>query len=615
MHQACVASIISAYQDGGRIIEKIKKKRDEKRGMQPPRLLEESIDQAPEEIEREKSRGIQRFGKAFEEGDHIAIIALQRITIEIQQSLLEQLRDAAYDDDVTDFMSLVDAADSGRDRTISTLLDLRQRLLQAAPINEMSRMSVGSRTSTSGSLSQVFQPPGQTSQSRELGPDQAPAHRQVMKHRRTLTPDTASSGYMSSVEDTTSGAEDNQKKHAGKSRNKSLFNFLGHSRTSGDQVAKSQPPQELARQTSGPNANTPFKAPAPCDVREDAASSRSGSTAKPPSTSDNGSVRSGSIAEPKYTYEEGEDNPFEIWGNKRPAGPERKDTQVAPDSIPAMSRQSTYTSLAPSTTSFASTRTFSNAGSIIGPGGRGTSGTSTAIPHPSAENNYLGFCKGAWKLQNGDRKGVNTCKDFRYSAQAGVYYLACSGPKCAFAGHYNPKVIWDKVWIDQAKGLKFRWPFLAKSHVAQKVVKQDTYAYQCLFCAYLGRPTPVLHGMELYLAHVAAEHRGPPLSDVVLYKCGAVAGREADDAEDFDINLLPLSAEEAATRRRESGFAADGNGGPMMASDLKRSDTIAKDSMFSNEPWNEGLSDFHYGGNNEFDYTSMSDFRTAELEG
>ena len=58
-----MAAVVSAYRDGGTIIQKIKLKRSQKRAAPPSRLLEESIDQAPADIEREKQRGIQRFGK------------------------------------------------------------------------------------------------------------------------------------------------------------------------------------------------------------------------------------------------------------------------------------------------------------------------------------------------------------------------------------------------------------------------------------------------------------------------------------------------------------------------------------------------------------------------
>lgn len=552
-------------------------------------MLEETIDQAPQEIEKEKDRGIQRFGKAFEDGDHVAIIALQRITIELQSDLLEHLREAARDDDSADFMALVDAGDMGRDRTISTLLDLRQRLLHAGPSNQMSGMSLSSRDH-SGSVSQP--------QPRESAPDQVPSHRHLMKHRRTLTPEKVPSGYGSNAEDTASGAEEN-KKHAAKHRNKSFFGFLGHHRVhSYEQVPRSEEdatPQPAASQQGARNG-------------DDGTSMRSGSTAKAPSSySDGNSVRSGSFTEPRFTYEEGDDSPFA----KKPNGIERRDTHVAPDSMAAMSRQPTYPSVAPSMTSTSTmTRTFSNTGSIV-PHAQGQS--SIAVPQASTENSYLGFCKGAWRLQTGDRKGLVKCKDYMYSAQAGVFYLSCSTSKCAFAGHYNPAIIWDKVWIDQSRGLKFRWPFLAKSHVQQKTVTNKIYNYQCLFCVFLGITTPVMHGMELYLDHIAQEHRGHTISEVVLYKCGAINDREAEDGEEFDMNMFPLSVEEYSKRKESNAVLSD----DLMTPDLKRSDTIAKDSMFSNEPWNEGLSDFHYGGNNEFDYTSMydRDFHSAELEG
>lgn len=591
---------MSAYRDGGRIIEKVKKRRQERSDLQPPKLLEDTIGQAPDAIERELSRGTQRFGNAFEEGDHVAILALQRITIEIQSGLLEQLRKAAYDDEVIDFMAQVDAADTGRDRTISTLLDLRQRLLQAVSGGEGSQTTNGTRNrgvSASGSIPQVPQGSGLAPQQ---AADLAPPHRQFLKHRRTLTPEIAGSGYASNADDTASGAEDTQKKLASKHRNKSLFGFLGHHRShSSEQIPKSQP-EAQAEETSTVSANTAYQPPKQCDIRDDSTSTRSGST----------SVRSGSLAEPKFTYEEG-DSVADMWNSRKPAGLERRDTHVAPDNMTGISRQQTYVSIAPSNSNTSvMTRTFSNTGSIVP---AGYSQASIGAAHPSTENNFLGFCKGAVKLQNGDRKGLNKCRDYMYSAQSGVYYLACSVSKCAFAGKYNPNIIWDKVWVDNAKGLKFRWPFLAKSHVLQKTVKQDQYAYQCLFCVYLGNATPVMHGMELYFEHISQDHRGHAISDVILYKVGAIHDREAADSEEFDINLFPLSVEEFSRRKESNALLND----DLIQPDLKRSDTIAKDSMFSNEPWNEGLSDFHYGGNSEFDYTSMydRDFHTAELEG
>lgn len=101
-------------------------------------------------------------------------------------------------------------------------------------------------------------------------------------------------------------------------------------------------------------------------------------------------------------------------------------------------------------------------------------------------------------------------KEFNDSwSQSNVYYLSCSNSKCAFAGHIDLDVIWTKVWnLGDEKGLKFRWPFLAKSHVCQNKVKNNQFAYQYLFCVFLGYQPLVIHGMDLYLDHISQEHRG-----------------------------------------------------------------------------------------------------------
>lgn len=218
--QACVAAVVSAYRDGGHIIEKIKVKRAQKRAAPPSRLLEESVDQAPEDIEREKQRGVARFGKAFEAGDTIAVIALQQITIQLQGSLLEELRHAAFDDAFIDFRHLVDVADSGRDKTMNTLIELRQRLFLAEPISlELSP------TSTQNVIPQLISPkqrpalPAATSPKAELKPSPTWA-----QSNHAISRDA------SGEEDAASGAE-NIPRQRGK-RGSSLLGFLRHNRTS-----------------------------------------------------------------------------------------------------------------------------------------------------------------------------------------------------------------------------------------------------------------------------------------------------------------------------------------------------------------------------------------------
>lgn len=212
---------MSAYRDGGTIIQKIKLKRSQKRAAPPSRLLEESIDQAPTDIEREKQRGIQRFGQAFESGDTIAIIALQSITIQLQGSLLEELRNAAFDDTVTDFRYLVDVADAGRDKTMNTLIELRQRLLVAEPIG-------GDLSPTATHASFPSAAPGKQRASLPLPAPSSPPPRGELKPAQTWAQSNhAISRDASGEEDAGSGAENSTRKSKHQHRS-SLLGIFRH---------------------------------------------------------------------------------------------------------------------------------------------------------------------------------------------------------------------------------------------------------------------------------------------------------------------------------------------------------------------------------------------------
>ncbi|KAK4898192.1 hypothetical protein LTR27_004199 [Elasticomyces elasticus] len=542
---ACVAAVVSAYRDGGAIIQKIKVKRAARRAAAPPRLLEDSIDQAPEEIEIEKQRGIRRFGKAFEDGDHIAIMALMQITIQLQSSLLEKLRS---DDETTDFLYLVDAADAGRDRTIGVLLELRQRLLAAKPIIEV-QAPIFAEPRQLQPIPQVVEVPLRLAQrpSPSLG---------TIPQQRTLSIENSASRDASGEEDAASGADEGSQVRQ-RRRKSSIFDRFRHHRShsgSKEDVPKPNRPIHSAR-----------------------------SPTIPPPVPSSGIERA-SISAPRavYQYKDGEDDPAQIWGAQSetasPAVTPLHDGDVSPSATQrSLSITSPYSPL-PGAARF----------------------NSIAVPTPTPENQYLGFCKSAWKLQNGDRKGMHRCKELGdgYSrngwAQPDVFYLACASSKCAFAGkHMNLDKIWTKVFVVEAKGLKFRWSFLAKSHVSQQRVKDQQYTYQCLFCVFLGEKSPVYFGTDLYLDHVSS-HRGQALSEVVLYKAMGIMDRIAADDEDFDINLFPLG--EQRTSRTQSMFLSDDLLG---LPEVDKSSDGPKDSVHSNEPWNEGLSEFHWGAETE----------------
>ena len=443
-------------------------KRTAKRISLPPSSLERSICNAPIDIEEEKNRGISRFGTNFQQGDYIAIFAIQDITIQLQGSLLKKLHDATLRPEVADFRGLSEAADIGRDGTIAALVTLQQRLMQATPITELPMLT----PKYDNALSQVEPSDMRMSQVFTVAP--APAsydrtHGQTTTWRKGQQANNTPSG------------------RRGK-RSSLLPGFRRHTQPRSDSHDHSPVPdidqfRRVMTLPSGPDDNS--------------------STAMP-----RDSVQTQSSS---WTYQPWEDNPAEIWGSRST----RSSSGVPPQVRTPSRRLSMGSSL-------------------------------TSVPHPTSENGYLGYCKGAWKVQNGDRGALTKATDWSSrSAKSGVHYLSCY--KCRFEGHFNPKTIWNKLWTDEAKGIKVRWSFLAQSHIPQKnyVDRRNAdecmFSYKCLFCVYLGYEAPVLHGKDLYLHHIDQTHRGAELNEIVRYRTGCINNRVCADSEEFDINLFPVT--------------------------------------------------------------------------
>lgn len=481
--QTCVATVLSAFHDAEAILERIKLKAAQNGVSPPPRELEACIYQAPEDIEKEKQRGIARFGDAFEDGDHTATIALQQIIIQLQSDLMRKLRDVAHNEENVDLNTLIDAADSGRDKTIAALLELKQRLLHGAERDPGRQSQSYQVRSSLGSQEYENSFPGSGGE---------PAARSTpFKARERASEED--SPYLRSLGFTNAAAGAEETRTSRRHRHSSILERFRHSRADSG--------------LSGPT-DTLFSFPRMSDSSD-------------PSTASS--------------------------------------LQVA-------------------------TRQLST---VRSRGSNSSASNDNLLPNP--DNNYLGFCKGAARLQSGDRTALQKTKEFNDGwSSSTVYYLSCFNSKCAFSGHMDLNTIWTKVWdVSDDRGLKFRWSFLAKSHVCISKVKNQQYAYQCLFCVFLGDQPPVLHGTDLYLEHVSQEHRGQTLGDVVLHRTCCVNNRACDNNEPFDINLLPLGPEEARLRKQ----------GDMVSDDLmnpRNSGSDAADSISATEPWNQGLSDFHY---------------------
>jgi hypothetical protein len=165
---------------------------------------------------------------------------------------------------------------------------------------------------------------------------------------------------------------------------------------------------------------------------------------------------------------------------------------------------------------------------------------------PDKENDYWGFCKGAWAVREEPKKGIalrtqpqgyyNTkeiwsCRSCTFSGE--VFKVPDSKTKGKTIEIVDPRV---KVSMS---GIRYRWIFLAKSHVKKKA--GDTHAknedsFGCVLCSAEGNVTGVYGGVETLMNHIALTHVGD-MSETTRKKVNCVLGRVAGNAEGFDINV------------------------------------------------------------------------------
>lgn len=165
---------------------------------------------------------------------------------------------------------------------------------------------------------------------------------------------------------------------------------------------------------------------------------------------------------------------------------------------------------------------------------------------PGEANKFAGFCKGAWRLQIGDKKKALMERQRPGGLYSATPYWQCS--KCRFEGRM---VVYDKkrkgfdTRVMISEGVQFRWEFLFKSHVESKDAMLDPMkaSFGCIFCCAEGRGTPTFGGVHSFVAHLQ-EHRDRLPRGEVLYRMNCLVGRRAGPDEDFDINLIDSISEE-----------------------------------------------------------------------
>lgn len=156
-------------------------------------------------------------------------------------------------------------------------------------------------------------------------------------------------------------------------------------------------------------------------------------------------------------------------------------------------------------------------------------------------NQYGGFCKGVYKLQVGLEKESVKLRNQSTSMTGQSHYWACASSKCAFEG---PALNIGKAWTfdDRVRilnGVRYRWTFLMKSHVALARVKvTGRYDYQCVLCDSKEQPQHTYSSEKGFIRHIST-HRGQDLAIWISNNFRCIVDRVAEDSEIFDVNLTP----------------------------------------------------------------------------
>ncbi|KAJ5434676.1 hypothetical protein N7491_005271 [Penicillium cf. griseofulvum] len=510
---ACVAAIVSAYNDGARMYTAIRKKHHER---QSTRELERSLALGRTEIQHRFDQHHQELGRRYEEGDAIAREQMKDIIITLQGALLRHLREAQEQGTTLDLMALQIESDQGRVRTLAILGDLYQRLSRPSHVPpsfsmfidpNYHSMSPHSRGYPSNSLDGYLQ-----------------SHTSEMPYfsgRYPVSPGSYSSGRVLtdatcvSPTDTLGSAREYPATNPRASRRSSWFassmGELFHSRparSSMPSFASSAPepgyvPPPRVYSTVSSSASDPIPE---LDVR--------------PATPHRPTLQLSSIPHDVVSGNPWKDSDSDSDDALSHAQIKEEKSYLSPTSPSTQPRQGSL-----SAASTASTDSTPSNPSTQSSTDRSAEATRPRWP-PSKSNNYLGFCKGAWKVHTGFR-------GFRIYTEPGTgYYTQQSWLRCAHCAFEAPMApnsssrnpqFEGKVRTHQASGVRYRFGFLAKSHVHSH------------------GSTQVYGNLDTFMAHLADQHwtveRG---TLAVLPSIRRVVGRLAPDSEEFDVNILPM---------------------------------------------------------------------------
>ena len=452
----------------------------------------------------------------------IAREELKDIIIHLQSQVISNLKIAWQQDSFVNFHPLQDASDLGQDRAVLCLLQLYQRLLVAAPINDL---AIAASTAAP-----VISPP--------QGFIEPESRQQSWATQVPIYPDREVAMSFESTK---------KRSHRFSAAKITLFR---KGRVS--ESAQKRTVNELDS-TEGQTSST-----SPGNTLRGGIGLGIGSLSKMNSTSTDSSpnIESDNPEFNPWNMDFGAPSPSESSHLSSPLSNIPRSSQVSPSSnsdhrFSQSSGNSWQSSIIPDMALFhhnsrSHTKSPQISPSFMGAPPTGSSSISQRNCLPGENNSFAGFCKGAWKLQIGEKKNAMEER----ARPAAVYaknnqYYKCK--KCNFEGLMVEDASGRKgvdTRVYSAEGIQYRWEFLFKSHVRMKgAMANPSLTFGCIFCCAEGKGTPTFGGVQSFIAHLQ-EHRGRLPTGEVLYRTNCIVGEVASPTRDFDINLSSFQPSE-----------------------------------------------------------------------
>ncbi|KAF3480920.1 uncharacterized protein GIQ15_06267 [Arthroderma uncinatum] len=599
---SCVAAVVAAYHDAAKLVKRIQSTTAVSTTSSTSSTtatatatgdasntalvdLGDSLMLGPPIVQGQYEENLMRLGNAYANGDQNARETLKDVVINLQLTLLGTLRMALLDNLELDFDVLQRASDESRVNALICLFQLGQRLSLGSPTTHPKIPSVASSAPPSSPLPSL---PDASSNSQAVEPVPSPD----LKKPPPLLPVSPPRRPPKSISSTDQG-----------------------SRASRDSSYMHQPPPSSINPVSPPlkpqpNNNSNLKAPPhnhnpnhglrtpPARLAELQGSQpmiREESNKSPSIysvlSSNNSSTKGveypdrSKFSQTSDPHIEPDQSAVELSAGRFSRTSSSRSSSNDPRRIPH-----------PGTERHMSLSSSSQGGGGGGGGSKSlfkwksftrSSASKSAIEQanppppdlylPTEENNYAGFCKGAWRLQ------YSMKNSFRIDNRpVGMYMLISSWhcSKCSFEGIVQESKFSGKAPVlpamlgpvktsiiqgmrvlqmfDQTvhfhgpSGNRYRWIFLAKSHVEckpSKPTEKPVHGYGCIFCSSQNQgPAPIYGNLDTFMEHLR-EHGGRGYawdrkkpSQPLLDWTRCILGRIADDSEDFDINI-PTVAE------------------------------------------------------------------------